>query len=160
RYYQHQVAFANPKAVVVWRWDGKNVVAGWPMVAEITAAKAEEYFGVRFAGQALALDPTYEPAQIVLISLLLEKTYEEGGFDRPLAVAAPSVHDVVASVNPDVLIAVLERALEEKRLAVILPAVRTLGDLAEVRATRPTETSGAALLKALLYQDRRVQMAA
>ena len=31
RYYRHEVPFGDPKAVTVWRWDGKNVVAGWPV---------------------------------------------------------------------------------------------------------------------------------
>ena len=42
----------------------------------------------------------------------------------------------------------------------ILPATRLLGDLAEVRAVQPTESSAPVLGRALLYADRRVQMAA
>ena len=160
KYYRHQVSFADPKAVTIWRWDGKNVVAGWPGVPKVSASKAEEYYGLRFAGQALALDSTYQQAQILLISLILEKTYEQGGYDRPLAIVDPNVHAVVSSVNPDVLIAVLERALDEKRVPLILAMTRTLGDLAEIRATRPTERADPSLTRALLFADRRVQMAA
>ena len=159
-YYRHQIAFADPKAVVVWRWDGKTVVPGWPGAITVPASKAEEYYGVRFAGQALTLDPTYRPAQELMVSLLLEKTYEQGGLDRPLLLADPNVQAVVSSVNPDVIVAVLEHALDEKRVPLILATTRLLGDFAEVRATRPTENADPALMRALLFADRRVQMAA
>ncbi len=160
KYYRHLVRFADDKAVTVWRWDGRNVVAGWPGAPTVSASKAEEYYGVRFAGQALALDPAYKPAQNLMVSLLLEKSYEQGGFDRPLAKADPNVQAVVSSINPDVIVAVLEHALDEKRVPLILATTRMLGDLAEVRATRPTENADPALMRALLFADRRVQMAA
>ena len=44
-----------------------------PNAPTVPASKAEEYYGVRFARQALDIDPAYRPAQIVLTSLLLEK---------------------------------------------------------------------------------------
>jgi CheY-like chemotaxis protein len=160
KYYRHEVPFSDPKMVTVWRWDGKNVVAGWPGAPTVSASKAEEYWGVRFAAQALTLDPAYRPAQDLLVSLLLEKTYEQGGLDRPLAKADPNVQAVVASINPDVLVSVLEKALDEKRVALILAATRLLGDVAEVRAVRPTERAQPALTRALLFAYRRVQMAA
>ena len=65
------------------------------------ATRAEEYYGLRFAGQALALDPAYEPAQMVLLSLALEKAMEQAGSAQPLAVTNPSVHELLATVNPD-----------------------------------------------------------
>ena len=75
RYYQHKVLFADPNAVAVWRWDAaaKKLVRGWPGAAGVTKDKAEEYYGTRFAKEALALDPGHTPAQIVLLSLALEK---------------------------------------------------------------------------------------
>jgi CheY-like chemotaxis protein len=160
RYFRHQVAFADPRAVTVWRWDGKGVVAGWPGAPTVTASQAEEYYGVRFAGQALALDPTYKPAQVVLLSLALEKGMERGGPDRPLARTDPAVHGLLASVSPDLLIEVLERALKEQRTPLILGAARALGERAEVLAKRPTGRGQPALVQALYYPDRRVQMAA
>jgi HEAT repeat protein len=55
---------------------------------------------------------------------------------------------------------VLDRALAEHRLPVILAAVQTLGDLGEVRAAQPVGQRQPALLRALNYPDRRVQFAA
>ena len=106
---------------------------------------------MRFAGQALTLDPAYRAAQDLMVSLLLEKTYEQGGLDRPLAKADPAVQAVVSSINPDVLVSVLERALDERRVALIVAATRVLGDLAEVRAVRPTERAQPALARCCCF---------
>jgi CheY-like chemotaxis protein len=154
KYYQHQVLFADPRAVPVWRWDGKTVV-----LSTVPATKAEEYYGVKFANQALTIDPTYQPAQIVLTSLILDKTYPEIGLGTPLAKGAPNVHDILATSNPDLLVAVLDRALTDRKVPVILGVVRTLGELAEVRTTRPTGRGMPALVRALNYPDRRVHFA-
>src|SRR5205823_6336101 len=62
--------------------------------------------------------------------------------------------------NPDLVNQVLERALTENRLPVVLGSVRALGALAETRAVRPTGRGEPALVRALAYPDRRVQMAA
>src|SRR5262249_17817815 len=56
--------------------------------------------------------------------------------------------------------AVLDRALNERRTAVILGAARALGASAEVRAQRPTGREEPALVRALKYPDRRVQLVA
>lgn len=155
RYYQHKVRFPDPKAVTVWRWDGMQLVS-----QTVPATQAEEYFGLRFARHALDLDPTYQPAQVVFLSLALDKGFQKAGLDQPLAKGAPEVKELLAAVNPDLVTAVLERALQEKRLPVVLGAVRALGDLAEVRAARPTGSGTPALARALYYPDRRVQLAA
>ena len=159
-YYLHHVAFADSNAVTVWRWDGQHVVEGWAGAPAISADKAEEYYGVRFASQALLLDPTYTPAQVVLLSLILDKTQSKAGLDQTLERAAPKVHDLLGTVQPALVNAVLERALEEHRVSVILGAVRDLGERKEVRALRPLVSGQPPLLQALYYPDRRVEMAA
>jgi CheY-like chemotaxis protein len=161
RYYQHQVRFLDPGNVTVWRWDGQHVVAGWPGVPTVSTSRAEQYYGLRFARQALAIDPGYEPAQVVFLSLALEKGEERAGLDEPLAKAAPEVQDLLETVNPSLVTAVLDRALVDKNLPVILGAVRTLGDLAETRAVLATTAhGGSGLERALYFPDRRIQMAA
>ena len=37
RYYQHQVAFPDPRGVVVWRWDKNGLVKGWPGAETVPA---------------------------------------------------------------------------------------------------------------------------
>ena len=159
-YYLHRVPFADANAVTVWRWDGQHVAEGWPGAPTISADKAEEHYGVRFAGQALLLDPTYEPAQVVLLSLILDKTQSKAGLDQTLERAAPKVHDLLGTVQPALVNTVLERALAEHRVSVILGAVRDLGERKEVRALRPLFRGQPPLVRALYYPDRRVEMAA
>src|SRR5205823_1819854 len=62
--------------------------------------------------------------------------------------------------NGDLLVDVLERALREHRTGVALATAQALGARAEVRAKRPLRKAEPALVRALYYPDRRVQMAA
>jgi CheY-like chemotaxis protein len=160
RYYQHQVAFPDPKAVVIWRWEKKGIVQGWPGAETVPATKAEEYYGLHFARQALALDPAYQPAQETLLSIALEKTLETADLSLPLAKISPSVHELLTASGVDVLLAVLERALTEQRSTVVLACVRALGERVEARASKPTGRGEPALVRALDYGSERVQMAA
>jgi CheY-like chemotaxis protein len=155
RYYQHRVRFPDSAPATVWEWDGSQLLSH-----TTTASEAEEYYGLRYARQALALDPAYGPAQVVFLSLALEKGFERSGIDQPLERGAPDVRDLVREANPVLVNAVLDRALVEHRLPVILGAVRALGDAADVRALRPIDQREPALLRALDYPDRRVDLAA
>ena len=160
RYYQHKVLFADPNAVTIWRWDdaAKHPVRGWPGAETVNKDKAEEYYGTRFAKEALALDPSYAPAQNVLLSLALEKGAVQAG--PPPGRETPAVRDLLSTVNPELITAVLGRALDDRRPSVILPAVEALGEMDDVRAGRPGDHGESALERALIYPDRRVQMAA
>jgi CheY-like chemotaxis protein len=160
RYYNHEVKFPDPAAAVVWRWDGKRVVEGWPGARTIPASRAEEYWGLKYAGQALALDPSYAPAQMVYLSLALEKAQQAAGLGQPLDRAAPDVNELLASVNANLVNAILERALRDNRVPVILAAVRDLGARDDVAASRPLARGTPPLIRALYYPDRRVQFAA
>ncbi|HEV3443168.1 MAG TPA: hypothetical protein VG099_00930 [Gemmataceae bacterium] len=155
RYYQHRVAFTPSNSPTIWRWDGSQLVS-----QTVTASQAEEYFGLRFARQALDLDPGFAPAQVVFLGLALDKGVERSGLDQPLTKTALPLKELLTAVNPDLLIAVLDKGLQEHRLTVILGAVRGLGELAEVRAARHSGRTAPALVRALNYPDRRVQMAA
>jgi hypothetical protein len=160
RYYLHQVKFPDPKAVAIWRWDQGRLVEGWPGAKTIPADKAEEYYGLRFASQALLIDPSFEPAQVVLLSLVLDKTQSKAGLDQTLERAAPEVHGLLGTVQSALVNAVLERAMQEHRVSVILGAVRDLGQRDDIRSIRPMSRRQPPLVRALSYPDRRVQMAA
>jgi CheY-like chemotaxis protein len=160
RYYRNQVKFPNAAAVSVWRWDGQHVVEGWPGAPTIPAGRAEEYYGLKYAGQALELDPAYAPAQIVWLSLALDRAQEGAGLGQTLDRTAPAVHAMLASVSPELVTAVLERALKEHRVPVIVAAVRDLGARDEARASKPSTRLASPLVRALYYADRRVQFAA
>ncbi len=160
RYYRHQITFPNPAQVAVWRWDSKELVQGWPGLPTVSASRAEEYFGLRFARQALDIDPAYAPAQEMFLSVALDKAVERAGVDQPLAKASPEVAELLATVNPDLVVRVLDKALADRRANVIVGAVRALGDLKDARAVRPSGAGDPPLVRAINYPDRRVQMAA
>ena len=155
QYLHHKVKFADPQAVPVWRWDGKQLAA-----EVVPASKAEEYFGLRFARQALALKPDYQPAQEAFLTLAIEKGFERAGLDQPLSKGAPEVKELLGSASAELLLTVLEQALAEQRVPVILGVVRALGDRAEAAALRSAGRGTPALLRALYFPDRRVQLAA
>jgi CheY-like chemotaxis protein len=153
RYYSHQVRMSDP--VAVWQWKGKGLTA-----QSMAPNQAEEYYGLKFARQSLDLDPGYEPAQIVFVSLILEKGYGQAGPGQPLEKGAPAAGELLKTINPDLLNAALDRALAEHRLAVILGAVRALRELGDARVLRPPSGAVPPLVRALRYPDRRVQIAA
>jgi CheY-like chemotaxis protein len=154
RYYRHLVYRDRMAGVVVWRWDeNKKELAS----QNLTPTQAEEYYGTRFAREALDLDPAYEPAQVVLASLMLEKDYERGGLDKPLP---PATKELLASLNPELLTAVLRQGLADHRTAAILGSVHALGDQGAVEASRSDGKNLPVLVRALNYPDRRVQMTA
>ena len=155
KYYHHQVDLGGAGGpVTVWKWDGKQLVP-----QTLTTSQAEESYGLHFAGQALKLDAGYEPAQVAFLSLALDKAVERAGINEPLTKTG-EVKDLLASVNPDLLVAVLRKALHENRVSVILGATRALGVLAEGKAAQPDGKSPPVLVQALRYPDRRVQIAA
>jgi CheY-like chemotaxis protein len=157
RYYRHQVPGLNEAAI--WRWDdkAKELVKGLPPAPPGTKDRAEEYYGLRFARQALDIEPTYAPAQQVLLSLVLDKAADQAGADAPLP---RDVRELLATVNPSLVNQVLDRALTDQQVSVALGAARALGELGETRATKPTGHGESPLVRALSYPDRRVQMAA
>ncbi|HKB39163.1 MAG TPA: hypothetical protein VKD72_22175, partial [Gemmataceae bacterium] len=155
RYYYHRVRFTDPKQVPIWRYRGRPIVE----LINLPASTAEEYYGLRFARQALDIDPRYEPAQIIFLSLVLDKGHGPPSNDRPLGVLKPSVQELLTRISPDLLTTVLDRAMRDERTRVVLGAVKALGDLADVRAIQPGQQGESPLVRALHYGDRRVQMA-
>ena len=155
KFYKRQVNLGGAGGpVAFWRWDGQQLVS-----QNVTISQAEELYGLQFAGQALKLDPAYEPAQIVFLSLALDKAIERAGISEPLSKTG-QFKDLLTSVNPELVIAVLRKALQENRVPVILGATRALGELAEGKAAQPGTERVPVLVQALNYPDRRVQIAA
>jgi CheY-like chemotaxis protein len=155
RYYFHKVKFVDPKAVDLWRWDGKDLV-----LETASASRAEQFYALRYAQQALDLEPASEAAQVLALSIAVDKAVEQGGLDKPLSSSSPAVKDLLATLNPDIVVAALERALADHRTTVILGTLRTLGELGEVKVARAKRSGTPALVQALNYPDRRVQFTA
>ena len=114
RYYQHKVPFTLGRTVSVWPWDGEHL-AFKPV--QLTPAQAEEYFGLRYVREAIELDPKYQQAQVVLLSLLLDRTLAPD-LDQLLLKPLPAkIQQLLATLDTDVVDLVLERAAHGRQCA-------------------------------------------
>lgn len=156
RYYYHRVRFADPLKVAIWRWDGTKLFED----TSFNATKAEEFLGMRYARQALQIDPSYRPAQLVTLELRIDKGYQAPTPDRPLGTLKPTLEDLLLTLNVDLLKTALEQALTDERTPIALATIKALGKLGDVGALRAETQGEPALVRALYYGDRRVQFAA
>jgi hypothetical protein len=158
RYYQHKVPFPGDRPISVWEWDGEKISL---KPFELTPAQTEKIFGLRYAREALDLDPGYEPAQVVLLSLMLERQYRQEVDQLLLKPLAPDMYNLLTTLDADLALRVMERGMEDRQLPVILPLMQTLGERGEYRAAR--QGAGGqprGVVRGLYYPDRRVQFAA
>lgn len=156
RYYDHQSGFGTtPATVPIWRWENGALHA-----VSATISEAEEFYGTKAARQALAIDPNYEPAQALLLSLALDKAYEKVGQDRPLPPAVNGVVETALSTGPRLLTDVLTKAIRERRTAVVLGAITALGQTGKANLLTGTPDRPAPVVQALNYPNPRVQFAA
>lgn len=172
QYYHHKITFpearltkeerkafeeAHPKQspVVHWEWNGHSLSR---RIEPLPAV--EQRFGVRYAREALDLDPAYLPAQIVFLNLTLDRAFAPELDKALFKTPPPALERLLATVDSDVLLRVLERAMDEHKVSVMLPALRALGERGEVRAARAPDGPPRGIVRALHYPDRRVQFAA
>ena len=158
RHDEHRVELhASSSGIVrLWRWVPREGLKD----QEVPTSYAEEYFGLGHCRQALALDPNYEPAQLVMLSLAFEKVYERVGVDQALPEGSGLVSAAALTVGPELLVKVLARALDEGRPAVAIAALRTLARTgnSQMLAAQPGRPSP--VVVALSSPDRRIQFAA
>ncbi|HEY2784898.1 MAG TPA: hypothetical protein VGJ05_07985 [Fimbriiglobus sp.] len=147
--------------VKVWTWDKltNNVKSN-----EFTIDRAEEYYAVRNLQWAVERNPSYEPAQRLLLGFVTERAVEKGRFLPPDR-ANPAAYTLLAAAPSPLLITLLDEALREKRTALAFGVAHALGDRAERAAVEPSARPGgglrpAVLVRALDYPDDRVQLAA
>jgi CheY-like chemotaxis protein len=148
----------------VWVWDGKGVKE-----VAMTRAEATEHYGLKYARWALNLQPDHARAQQVFLALAIEYHAIRAGGGRHLSRTNPELHAALATAPFELLADLLEEAMRTKKTAVVLAAVRVLGERTEPRASRPPgkgervppgRDRPALLVKALDYPDPRVQFTA
>jgi hypothetical protein len=166
QYYHHQVRFAHvlyddkseEQYIKYWAWTKGQALEG-PDYKSVT--KMEQLLAMRHAQEALDLDPNYRPAKKLMLTLILDQTYGKSLDKFLYAPLPPELNKLLTGLDSDFLIEVLQAAMNEHNMPVILPIVRVLGERGESKAALPS-LGGAAqgLVKALFYPDRRVQLAA
>lgn len=178
-YYQHKVRFPNiierpdpdnPTRQLVlpaydkWYVNEEGRIASKAEV--LTPDEARFQFGMRYAKEALDLDKKYLPAQVVYLSFILEEAFADKPYDRRLdrlvmEKRPPALQRLLAKIDFDLLLSVLDRAMREHNYAVMVPLIDALGERGETRAALPTSAnSPGPLVEALYFPDRRVQYSA
>ena len=156
RFHLHKVGFPGD-SVIVWEWDEAAKV---PASRQVSKSEAEAIFGLKLAREALQLDPTDVPAQVVLLSLALEKAVERVGFTAFPANDPANTIATALAAGPEVLGRVVRTALSDGKYdlaAAVLPALGQVTDR-EVLATGNRRANP--LVEALTAPSRRAQFAA
>jgi hypothetical protein len=153
RYFKHEVKF--PERLRFWKWDGVKI-ATEPV--DLKPADAEELFGTRYALEALDLDPAFVPAQLAFLNMTLERTVLQDFEQSLLKPMPPATQRLLATLDPELILRVQDRAYEEGNIPIILGTIRTLGDRGELRAAKPSSYGlPQGVVRGLYYPDRRVQ---
>lgn len=156
QYYQHKYPFSQDEKVTIWEWDGNRIQ---PPI-KLNPYRAEEFFAERYAREALDLDPSYKPAQVVFLSLMLDRTYRpkiQTIVGEPLP---PNLQKLLTSIDTDLILRVMERAMEERQIPIVLPLIKALGERGDSRTIQANPgDQPRGIARALYYADRRVQYA-
>lgn len=158
-------ADGSPATVPVWVWDPAANKLQEPL--EVPVGQAEEHFGLKYARWALEKDPSYAPAQHLIVALVAERAAERAKLGD-LAKLEPAAYALLASAPTEVLHDLLDQGLNQKRTAQVLALTQALGDRADKTAAGPRPApAGAApglrpslFARGLEYPDPRVQLAA
>src|SRR5207245_6830638 len=140
-----------------WFLDDDGKIKVMPEVMKPDDARFD--YGLRYAYQALELDRTYLPAQVVYLSFLLEAEFNrkpyEGQLDKMLAEQrTPALSRLLAKIDLDLVQTTLERAMRDRNVVVMLPLIDTLGERGEVRAALASSGNNpGVLVRALYYPD-------
>ncbi|HEV3167608.1 MAG TPA: HEAT repeat domain-containing protein [Isosphaeraceae bacterium] len=152
KYQTHAVNFPGDQ-VELWVWDQG------PTPKVVSRSEAEGILGLRFAREALTLDPADPAAQVAFVSLALEKAVEHVGLNAFPGSDPDGVFASVLATGPGILNEVLHQALATGHSELAAAAVTALGRVADRNALSSLHRP-APLVEALTAPDRRVQFAA
>ncbi len=153
KYLTHAVEFPTD-TVEIWTWEGTA-----PAPRTVSRGEAEGILGLRFAREALTLDPTSHPAQVALVSLALQKAAERTGLGGFPAQDTTGAYPAALAAGPAVLGDVLRGALADGLYDLAAVAAFVLGQVAD-RDALTVDGPSHPLVEALAAPDRRVRFAA
>src|SRR5262249_13309789 len=141
--------------VILWTWDEARQA---PVPRQVLPAEANTILGLKFAREALRLDPKAHSPRVAQLSLALEKA---AGQASPDAVPAqdPATFAAATAAGPGVVGEALNPALADGKNSLAGVAALALAKVSDRRAlglgSRPHP-----LVKALVSPGRRVQFTA
>lgn len=156
RFERHEAGLGEPGDIVtVWYWKDGGVVS-----MELPVWQAEEFFGLRAARQALELDPKDREAKVTLLNLALEGSLERIGIEKRLPLAEHGAMESSLAAGQELMLEVLDRAIQSRRAAIALSAVRALADTANPNIIAGDSAHPSPLVQALNFPNSRVRTAA
>ncbi|MDR3635839.1 MAG: hypothetical protein P4L84_18700 [Isosphaeraceae bacterium] len=155
RYHLHEIRFPGD-TFFLWVWDDAQKV---PASREVSRADAEAYFGLKYAREALVLDPSNRTAQVALLSLALEQAVERAGYASYPANDTTGSFAAATAAGPEILATIVRDALARGKYDLAAAAVTALGQVADVNALAADRRPNP-LVQALSAPSRRVQFAA
>jgi len=154
QYHRHQVELGD-EPVVVWTWDKqRNTVTP----GEVSLTEAEATVGLRLAKDALRLSPGDRSAQIIQLSLTLEKAIERVGFTS-FPAQDQATFSAAKEAGPSLLTDVLKAAIADRKTDLAAVVASALGSVIDRKALSATGRPHA-LVDAIYAPGRRLQFAA
>ena len=143
--------------VPFWTWDtaAENI-----RLVHVTPQVASSVAGMRFARQALALNPADRDIHVMYLTLALANEVYAAGWKYPLPSGPGTAHDLALAAGEDVVTRVVADALEQARPAAVLAGLKVLGQIGSPRLLISTDGRRSPVLAALEYPDHRIQFAA
>jgi HEAT repeat protein len=153
-FHRHQVEFPGDP-VVIWTWDNNRKA---PVPRQVSRSDAEALLGLRLARQALRLEPRNFDAQVVLVSVALEKAIERVGFSA-FPAGDQATFAMAVAAGPRVLGEVLHEAIADGKTDLAAAAATALGQVTD-RALLSSGGHPHPLVEALGAPGARLQFAA
>ena len=154
RLHRHQVDLGS-EPVLLWSWDKEE---GVPTPREVSLTDAEAILGLRFANDALRLSPNDRSAQVVHLSLTVEKAIEKFGVTS-FPTAEPATFAAAKAAGASRLTDVLNAAIADGKYDLAAVAASALGSVVDkgelFNSGRPHP-----LVNALYTPGRHLQFAA
>jgi HEAT repeat protein len=154
RLHRHQVDLGG-EPVLLWAWDKEK---GVPTPREVSSTEAEAILGLRFANDALRLSPNDRSAQVVHLSLTLEKAIERLGVTS-LPTADPAIFAAAKAAGASRLTDVLNAAIADGKYDLAAVAASALGGVVD-KSELLTAGQPHPLVTALYAPGRHLQFAA
>jgi hypothetical protein len=154
RYLTHEVPF-DDEPVEIWMWSDGNVAP-----TRVSKLQAEGYLGLKFARQAVELDPADREGQAVLVALALQKAVEASGAENFPQQDPTGAYPMALASGPAVLGDALRLALEHNLPEAGAAAATVLGRVADRDALYIAPSPPHPLVAALGSSDRRTRFAA
>ncbi len=154
RYHTHAIKFPGD-SLTIWDLDGSQI----PTPRIVTKSEAEAFFGNKLARAALASDPADRAAQVVLISLAMDKAVERAGVANYPANDPANTFAAALAAGPAVLGDVVRQAIADGKSDLAAAAALALGKVTDANALA---VDGAVnpLVEALSAPGRRARFAA